>query len=188
MLPFLVMLKLGYRQQKILLLLLTGVALGLSNNPRRYFRIIRGFQKEWTKISRKQLNQSIKKLYASRLVNSKLNADGSVTLILTKKGEKHALRYQLNEMQIKAPKYWDGLWRMVSFDIPETKKHIRDSFRHYLKKLGFYEFQKSIFVHPYPCDDEIDFLIEFHKARRYVRCFKAQAIDNELHLKSIFRL
>ena len=35
---------------------------------------------------------------------------------------------------------------MVLFDIPETQKKIRDSLRKKLKKLGFLEFQKSVFI------------------------------------------
>ncbi len=36
--------------------------------------------------------------------------------------------------------------------------------------------------------DEIDFLVEFLNLRRYVRFMLVRRIDNELHLKKIFRL
>jgi len=61
-------------------------------------------------------------------------------------------------------------------------------FRYHLNQLGFYEFQKSVFVHPYNCKDEIDYLIEFYNLRRFVRFVEADSIDNELHLKKYFHL
>ena len=74
------------------------------------------------------------------------------------------------------------------FDVPELKTKVRDTFRMHLKNLEFHEFQKSVFVFPYPAGREIEFLIEFYNSRRYVRQMVATKIDNELHLKKIFRL
>ena len=64
-------------------------------------------------------------------------------------------------MRINKPKKWDRKWRIILFDIPEKIRKARDVFRYHLNQLGFYEFQKSVFVHPYNCKDEIDYLIEF---------------------------
>ena len=96
--------------------------------------------------------------------------------------------YNLNEMAIKKPKRWDGKWRIVLFDIPEKIRKTRDIFRHHLNQLEFYEFQKSVFVHPFDCHDEIDYLIEFYNARKFVRFIVAESLDNELHLKKKFNL
>ena len=73
-------------------------------------------------------------------------------------------------------------------NIPEKIRKARDVFRYHLNQLGFYEFQKSVFVHPYNCKDEIDYLIEFYNLRRFVRFVEADSIDNELHLKKYFHL
>lgn len=90
-------------------------------------------------------------------------------------------------MKIQEPKHWDGKWRMVLFDIPSSMKKLRDNFRFHLKRLGFYQYQKSVFIHPYPCQEEIDFLLELYSARRYVRQLVVSEIDNDLHLKKIFK-
>lgn len=82
----------------------------------------------------------------------------------------------------------DGKWRIVVFDIPEKKRHGRDALREKLCELGFYELQKSVLVFPYPCQDELDFLIEYFGLRRYVRVGILETIDNELHLKKYFQL
>jgi DNA-binding transcriptional regulator PaaX len=179
---------LGKNQEKILLLLLGGLALGLSGSPKRYFQIIKGIKEGLKEIDNRALRVAIKELYKSKLISEKENPDGTITMILTEKGEKKALTYNLDEMTIKKPAEWDKKWRMVVFDIPERIKWTREAMRRHLKNLGFYEFQKSVFVHPYDCKDEIEYLIEFYDIRRFVRFVVAESLDNELHLKREFEL
>jgi DNA-binding transcriptional regulator PaaX len=178
----------GEIQQKVLLLLLSGLALGLSGSPRRYFQILESAAREWKEIERRALRRAIKRLYESKLIDEKQNKDGSITIFLNENGKKKALTFQLDEMKIKKPKNWDRKWRIVLFDIPESRKGIREILRYHLKRLRFYEFQKSVFVHPYDCRDEIDYLIEFYDIRKFVRFMIADSIDNELHLKEHFGL
>ena len=179
---------LGKNQQKILLLLLGGIALGLSGSPRKSFQIIEAIGKEWEEIDRQILKRAIKNLYESKLVNEKQNTDGTITLLLTDKGKQKALTYDLENIKIKKSEKWDKKWRVVLFDIPEKRKRIREIFRFHLKKLEFYEFQKSVFVHPYDCRDEIEYLIEFYDIRKFARFLIAESVDNELHLKQHFNL
>jgi DNA-binding transcriptional regulator PaaX len=180
--------KFGSTQRKILILLLGGLALGLSRSPKTSFQIIKEMKKEWNWINQQNLKRAIKKLYESKLVKEKENPDGTITLTLTDKGKEKALTYNIDEMKIKKPKQWDKKWRIVLFDIPERARKIRDAFRHHLKQLNFYEFQKSVFVHPYDCQNEIEYLIEFYDARKFIRFIIANSLDNELHLKSYFGL
>ncbi len=178
----------GSTQKKILLLLYAGLALGLTHNPRQYFRIVREVGREWKNIDRGSLNRSIQSLYESKLVSTKSNPDGTYTLVLSKNGERLALTYDIENMEIKSPAVWDGKWRIVMFDVPEKIKLVRDTLRMHFKKMGFYEFQKSVFVHPHPCAKEIQYLMEFYQARRYIRFIVATEIDNVLELKRHFRL
>lgn len=180
--------RLGETQRKILLLLLGGLALGLSGSPGRYFQILKSIEKEWREINRQSLKRAIKSLYESKLIKEGGNIDGTVTLVLSDKGKQKALTYDLGRMEIKKPKQWDQKWRVILFDIPETRKKIREILRFHLKKLRFYEFQKSVFIHPYDCKNEIDYLIEFYNIRKFVRFIVAESIDNELHLKKHFGL
>ena len=173
--------------QKILLLLLTGVALSLSYTPQRYWRTIKIAGKEWKNINKKEVQDEIRKLYQSKLIKRKENSDGSITMLLTNKGKFRALTYRFEEMRIDK-KNWDGKWRLVVFDVPEKFRVGRDSLREKIKELGFYELQKSVFVFPYKCKDEIDFIIEFYGMRKYVRYGVLEEIDNEKHLKQIFKI
>ncbi|MFZ2303798.1 MAG: hypothetical protein WAV98_03365 [Minisyncoccia bacterium] len=178
--------KKGALQKKVLLLLFAGLALGLTRNPNQYFRIIRETGKELDKINRGSLNRAIRSLYESKLVSIKGNRDGTQTLVLSKSGKQLALTYNIDNMEIKMPAYWDGKWRIVMFDVPEKFKRTRDALRMHFKTMGFYEFQKSVFVHPYPCAKEIEYIIEFYQARKFVRFIVATDIDNALELKRHF--
>ncbi|MBI4134753.1 MAG: CRISPR-associated endonuclease Cas2 [Candidatus Sungbacteria bacterium] len=180
--------KLGVNQQKVLLILLAGIALAVTYSPRRHHRIFRQLSKEWKDIDRRALHQAIRSLYESKLVKEIQHSDGSVTIELNKKGKHEALRFDLQAMHIEAPKHWDHKWRVVLFDVPEKEKNLRDTLRRHLKQLGFYELQKSVFVFPYPCIKELDFLIEFYRARKYVRYLEADLADNALHLRKHFSL
>jgi len=174
-------------KQKILLLLLGGIAFGYSFTAHRQWRVIKTVSREWKKIDVNNLQKEIAKLYRSKLVQRKNNLDGTYTIVLTEKGKLKALSYDFENMVIERGE-WDKKWRFVIFDIPEKFKTGRDALRRKIKQLGFYELQKSVFVFPYKCDNEIEFIIEFFGIRKYVRYGTIDFIDNELHLKKIFEL
>ena len=91
-------------------------------------------------------------------------------------------------MKIEKPKIWDGKWRIVIFDIPKHKKRARDALREKLKELGFYPFQKSVWVFPYPCEKEIQFLVELFDIWPYVNLIVAENISNDIKLRKHFKL
>ncbi len=178
----------GIFQKKILLLLIGGLTIGLSGSPQRAYRIVRYVGHEWEKLNKYRMKRAIQSLYESRLVSEKHERDGSVTLILTKEGRQRVLQYKFDDFSIKKPQRWDHKWRIIAFDVPEEIKQLRDTLRFRFRQLGFLELQKSIFVFPYPCENEIDFIVEFYDARKFVRIICAESIDNEFHLKKMFSL
>ena len=97
------------------------------------------------------------------------------------------LAYNIDKIKIKMPKKWDKKWRMVLFDVPHTYRKARDSLRFHLKQLGFYQLQKSVFIFPYECKDEIDFITEIHDVGKFVRYAIVDSVDNEGYLKQVFR-
>lgn len=179
---------LGSTQKKILLLLSAGIALGLTGSPRRQFAVARELAHEWRAINRSNLKRSIASLYESKIVEEKRHADGTITLILTKKGKRQALRFNVEKMKVVTPKRWDGKWRIVIYDIPERLRRLRGELHAQLHMLGFHELQHSVFVHPFPCEKEIEFLVELYDARKYVRFIVADSIDNEFHLRTRYSL
>jgi hypothetical protein len=196
---------LGKNQQKILLLLLGGVALGLTRSPKHYYRIVRGMVRSWKEINRgggsweenweqcdwkysdaKQFKKTVDSLYASKLVKRTEHKDGSVTLVLSEEGRRRALRYHLETLTIQPQEKWDGKWRVVMYDIPERIRGLRQKMYRTLRTLGFVELQHSIFVHPFECVNEIEFLIEAYNARPYVRRMLVEEIDISKPLRKAF--
>ena len=181
-------LNLGPTQRKILLILSGGVTLSLTSRPDNYFRIIRKIAKEWKKINELSLRRSIKRLYKSKLIDYKEERDGVIKLILSENGKNKILEYNFNDIEIKKPERWDGLWRLVIFDIPEDKKSAREALVFRLKRFDFCPIQKSVFIHPYECKNEKDFVVEMFKLAPYVRFLRVKDIDIELDLKNLFHL
>lgn len=182
------MYKFGKVQQKIILTLLGGVSLGLSNNSIQYFRTFRKFRKEWQKIDQRNFNRSIRRLTQEKLIEEKILADGSFELVLTEDGRREAQTLDLlgSSIKFKKPKQWDKKWRIVLFDIPENDRVFRDILRQHLYNLDFYKLQHSVFVSPYPCEKAILDLTRIYSAQKYVRVITAIKIDNEDYLKKHF--
>ena len=175
-------------KQKILLLLLAGVSLSLTKSPKGYFKILRNLPKEWREIKRRRLNEIVKEFYNNRLVSLKENKEGLAEIVLTKDGETKALRFKIDEMEIKKPAKWDGEWRVVIFDIPERFKKAREALRNKLKDLGFVKLQESVFVFPYECEDEINFIVEVFLIRLFVKFMRVKSFTNDEKLRVDFGL
>ncbi|OGI61066.1 hypothetical protein A2814_02305 [Candidatus Nomurabacteria bacterium RIFCSPHIGHO2_01_FULL_38_19] len=180
--------RLGTTQRKILLLLLAGLALGLTRSPKKHWWILKQIPKEWRKENRQAIERAINSLYVSHLIKEKNYKDGTTTFILSENGKQRTLKFNIDKMEIKRPTQWDKKWRVVMFDIPEKLRQMRDSLRLHFKKIGLIELQKSVFVYPYPCSREIEFILEFYNARKHVRFVLAEKIDNQLHLMKKFDL
>ena len=174
--------------QKIILLLTAGAALSLTRRPGAHFRIIKSASKEWKNINHRTLRESIKRLYQSKIIRCIENSDGTLILELTDEGKKRVLRYHPSKMKIKKPIKWDGLWRLVIFDIPESMKRERMTLAGMLRRLDFYPLQRSVFIFPYECKNEIDFIVEMFNLRQYVRFLIVKDIDNGLDLRNRFDL
>lgn len=179
--------RIGSTQQKIILLLLAGVSIGLTRSFKRQLRIAKELKAEWAGIDRAQMNRSINALRAASVVDVK-RGHREDTLLLTGEGKKRARELRLHRMKIQTPKRWDGKFRLVMFDIPHRIKPLRESLRRLCIRLGFYPLQKSVFVYPYDCQKEIEAVIAWYHAESYVHFAIVQSIDNELQLKKHFKL
>lgn len=139
------------------------------------------------KYNHRGMNHIVNRLSQQKLV--KIEYDGDQTIVrITDKGRVRALRYKLSEMQVKNPKVWDKKWRIVIFDIPEKHKRTREIFRENLKMMGFYMLQRSVWVHPYPCFDEIEFLRQIYKVGINVTYIVAEKIEATDDLTTHFQL
>lgn len=134
-----------------------------------------------------KIKRSIARLEGSNLIKKKLVA-GEEQYILTETGKVRAMRYHLYSMKIAEQPKWDGLWRIVMFDIPENKRIARRAINLALKKLGCIQYQKSVFITPYPCAKEIDFVGKCFDVRRHIHLITAKEIGDEPKVKKCFGL
>ena len=108
--------------------------------------------------------------------------------VLTPKGEKKLQTIIIDEVVIKNPKQWDGKWRLVMYDLPIRFKKARDAFRFKLKDLGFFQFQKSAWVYPYPCEGELLFVADFYGVRKHIEILEIGKVLDDRKLKAHFGL
>ena len=139
--------------------ILNGVFVGTVGltgflNPRA-FDLLQ--QVEGIKRARRQkINRAISRIHNRGLVAQKGNK-----YYLTSKGAIFLNKYKINSIKIDIPKKWDGIFRIIMFDIPENKKYAREALNLRLKKLGFLNLQKSVFIFPYQCKKEFEEIGEF---------------------------
>lgn len=63
---------------------------------------------------------------------------------------------------------WDGRWRLVIFDVPETKRKLRDLFRTFLRDLGFGLMKSSVWISPWDKKEEIKRFAKRHSLNDYI--------------------
>lgn len=177
----------GRLAAKILELLATGVVLGFARDKALRRKLFEESDRIWYELDRRQLYQVLQRLKLQKAIEVIKKSDGIEKVKLTHKGKAYALAYQFRRLKIGPRRHWDERWRMVLFDIPETRKKIRDAFRRKLKNLGFLEFQKSVFVHPYPCREEVNFVINFFDLADHVYYIEAPIVPDGT-LRSHFKL
>ncbi len=130
--------------------------------------------------------------YYLRRKLSELEKDGYVTLgperiRLTKKGRLLLKQYESPSINVDDMK-WDKVWRIVAYDIPNTKSKQRNIFRQHLRNLGFTQIQKSIFVFPYECKEEIAILARQSTVEAYVLYLHASYLPQQSELKKHYSL
>src|SRR3989338_6959670 len=134
--------------------------------------------------TRKIFNQ----LGRQKYISTKYGENGQVTVKITQKGMVKALSYQLDTMKVAIPKRWDKRWRVVIFDIPDKYKRVRDIFRTRLVQIGLHRLQESVYVCPYPCFDEIEFLRELYGIAFKVQYLLVEKIEDDRLLRQHFDL
>ena len=137
---------------------------------------------------RYRIRKTFEALRRERLIKRQKLPDGTVKLVLSEKGEKKVLQYRFQDMRIPRAKQWDGKWRLVIFDIPKSYRYEREVWRHKLKALGFHQLQRSVWVHAFPCENEIDFVSEYLGISQFIRLVEADKFSSSEDLEETFLL
>ncbi len=168
-------------------LMVAGAVSIAATSPYFGLNLWKGF-KHRRKYQRKKVEDAFYRLRKEGCIGTK-KKNHQIYIALTEKGKKKAGWLQINDLKIKKPKNWDKKWRIVIFDISQLKKLYREAFRGKLKELNFVPLQKSVWIHPFECRDEIELLKDFFGlSEKEVRLIITQEIGKDNWLKKIFKL
>ena len=168
-------------------ILVAGAITIAASSPYFINNLLRSY-KRFKQYSKQRIADTFARLKREGLI--KMERKGrQIYIKLTAEGKKKANYYQIDDLSIKKPKRWDNKWRVVIFDIAEMKKSHREAFRGKLKELGFYQIQRSVWVHLFECRDEISLLRDFFGLdENDIRLVVAERIENDRNLKEVFKL
>jgi len=138
------------------------------------------------KCDQKEFSRALTYLKNRHLIEVIHEPGSRTSLRLMPKGERKYYIHLFDKMSIEEPKKWDGWWRIVIFDIPERFKIAREAIRQKLQNLGFFQIQKSVFVIPYPCEKEINFIRQFFGLQNQIRIIRADYFQGEQAARRFF--
>lgn len=141
--------------------------------------------------SRKHIQNVIGDLKRRKLIEIVREKDGKSKVILTNKGRGRVKEFCFEELRIVKAKKWDKKWRMLIYDIPSSPKiynKAREALRRKVQDIGFVQLQKSIWVCPYECADEILYLAESYQVTKYIEILTVEKMLHEDLLKKKFKL
>lgn len=159
---------------------ITGIIISsvfAPNLPIAYYKL----SKEWKKYKNGDIGRVVRRFHKSGLIKFSEKDNGEIVLELSDKGKLKLLKYDLDNLTLK--KRYDGKMRVLIFDIPREKNQHRDIFRQKLKEMGFKSLQDSVFVSPYPCRDEVEFMTQILGIQDNVILFQVGKTELGMELK-----
>ncbi len=168
-------------------LAISGAICIAATSPYFAVNLLRGIQ-YGRKYKKKNLYDFFYRFEKEGLIKIEKN-NHQVRISLTQEGKKKAGWLQIDSLKINKNQKWDGKWRVIIFDIVQFKKLQRDIFRGKLKDLGLHALQKSVWVCPYKCKDEIELLRDFFGlSKNEIRIITAENIEDDSYLKKHFHI
>ena len=95
------------------------------------------------------VTRSLKTLHDTGMIDN-ISSGQNDYARLTNAGKKKANTLKLDSETAMVNTSWDGMWRIILLDLPESRKNERESLRYLLKKAGFVCLKNSAWVSPYP--------------------------------------
>ena len=176
----------------LMFIALGGVAFGGAVIP-GMLKILKelNLSEKKTGYDKKKISDAVGNLKRQKLIKIIKDVNNKTTVKLTNKGQKRIKQFSIDTLTISKPKKWDGKWRILLFDIP-TKPNVynlaREALRRKIKDLNFHQLQKSAWIYPYDCEDEILFVAEIYEVQKHVEIITAEKLLSEKELRKVFKI
>lgn len=160
------------------------------SGPQFASQVVLKYFKEKSKEAARMRAKKLWELKKRNVISLEQMDDGSIKIILAHKGRQLVRQYQLEDMRIVIPKSWDRTWRMIIYDIPQERHKASRALSSKLRQLGLYQFQKSVWISPYECLAELEFICAIFELpiNEYIFYFAISTIPKEKIVKEFFGL
>lgn len=127
------------------------------------------------------MSQKTKGSLSSLLKDALIEKDqthGDTRYLLTDKG--------FTELCLEFPYFrflqseWDGMWRILSYEIPESKRFIRDRFRREMRGWGLGPWHRSFWLTPHPILEDLKELTYGREEGAYIQAFEATHVVGDI--------
>lgn len=110
------------------------------------------------------------------------------TFSITTKGRDIIGEKAEKTLKLLKTKEWDRKWRIAIFDIPETHALLRNKIRYVLKRAGFVQLQRSVWIFPHDCDELVQLIKKESRLAPFILYGTLEQIEGEDRLKRVFKL
>lgn len=178
----------NYSIPKAILGVLMGLGEGwVSLDPYQSFKKTKRHRMAGSpEIARWRYNQAVRYLEMRGQVRCS-KKHGKQFLKLTRKGKLQALLDKIKENK-GGSDVWDEKWRVIIWDIPESSRKTRNHIRYFLKNLGFYRLQFSVYIRPYAIPRPAVNYLKESKLIKYIRFLRVDQVDDQHMLLKHFNL
>ncbi len=139
----------------------------------------------WKQFNERLLRQNLKRLAKQKIIDIS-QKNGNQIIKISDKGKRKILSYAIDELMLKKPIRWDGKWRLVMYDIPVKRGRKDKIISNTLKRLGFLKIQNSVYISPYSCFDEIEFMREYYFLGMNIKYFIVTKIEDQEAYRTYF--
>lgn len=133
-----------------------------------------------------------KERYLARRAAERLVSEGLVTMrdgkfAISVSGNELLKRTELVKQALNKAQ-WDGKWRVVVFDIPQSVRGLRWELRTILKRAGFQMLQQSVWMFPHECKELTDLIKQDKRIREHVLYGVFESIEGDAEMRRAFKL
>ncbi len=155
---------------------LPGLLIGLEKPLAKFFTVMDEREKQ----------RELRRIVYHMKEKGLLTGDYEHGLQVTDKARRRLEQADIRNLRAKSTARWDGVWRIVIYDIPESHASGRQALADRLRAYGCFQLQKSTWISPFPCREDVVLLGAHHGVDQYVTYFEATHLDNSKPLIARF--